>query len=202
MRTLFFAACMMAVAAMADPVVVVFGPASSIHATAVGAGAGWPAPVPQTGQTNIYVDYDDGYYRKGETLPATRFAVQANTNCILDNLTGLIWARNATVIGLTNWASGITLCEALDYGGRTDWRMPNIKEMSSLLDLENNSPPLPTGHPFLNVTVNANYYWWSSTTSDRATTYAQRVHTLDGYGAHGLKTANTTVFAWPCSGPD
>jgi hypothetical protein len=116
--------------------------------------------VPVTGQTNVYQTGDDGYYQKGVTNPVPRFVALDESDQIRDNLTGLIWAKDANINGTKNWSAAITYCESLVYGGTNDWRLPNIRELSSLVDYANNNPALPTGHPFSNVQS----FYWSSTT--------------------------------------
>ena len=46
-------------------------------------------------------------------------------------------------------------------GGSSDWRLPNINELESLLDCGMHSPALVAGHPF----VALQDVYWSSTTS-------------------------------------
>src|SRR5215831_9628931 len=53
-----------------------------------------PAPVPRTGQTTSYAARDDGALQKGVALPTPRFT-NNNNGTITDNLTGLIWLKNA-----------------------------------------------------------------------------------------------------------
>src|SRR4029077_7087490 len=75
-----------------------------------------------------------------------RFTDNAN-GTITDNLTGLIWLKNANCTGgYTNWQgaltfvaeinSGINNCGDTSNGGynQTDWRLPNIRELFSLVD--------------------------------------------------------------------
>ena len=80
----------------------------------------YPSPVPKTGQTNSYQTGDCGYYTNGVSWPNPRFTVLDETNCILDNLTGLIWARNANLGGELTWSDAITFCKGLTYGGTND----------------------------------------------------------------------------------
>jgi hypothetical protein len=87
--------------------------------------------------------------------------VGAATNVVLDNLTGLMWARDAGMMK-TNWAAGVSYCTNLSYGGYSDWRMPNRQEIDSLLDLGRSNPALPAGHPFRNVQL-VDVYWASTT---------------------------------------
>ena len=67
----------------------------------------YAAPVPKTGQTNSTQSGDNGYYTNDVTWPNPRFTVLADTNCVLDNLTGLIWTRNARLGGERTWSDAI-----------------------------------------------------------------------------------------------
>ena len=123
----------------------------------------------KTGQTNIFATGDDGDLQKGPVWPNPRFTDNLN-GTITDNLTGLIWLKNTTCLGLLLWANAFTVINGLADGhiscGLSDgsaagaWRMPNRNEYISLIDSSNYKPPLPSGHPFLNV---QNYQYWSST---------------------------------------
>ncbi len=123
----------------------------------------------------------------------TRFTVDSTGSNVYDNLTGLIWTKEANIDGMKTWANAITYCENLVYGGRNDWRLPNVRELSSLADLSQESPWLPEGNPF--VAVPATY--WSSSTYAPNTTRAWRV---SGYSTDNIfKTF--TYYVWPVCGP-
>ena len=158
-------------------------------------GTPYPTPVPKTGQTNSYVAEDDGDLQKGITWPATRFTVQANTNCVIDNLTGLMWARNANQFGTTNWGAAVTSCNNLNYGSYTDWRLPNWQELRSLIDASKSDPALPSEHPFAGVQSG---YYWSSTTSAYDTGNAWFVFLFDGYVNDVTKVR--AYYVWPVRG--
>jgi len=64
-----------------------------------------------------------------------------------------------------------------DGSGPGDWRLPNLKELQSLIDFEKNDPALPSGHPFYNV-QSQNY--WTGTTHSYFSFYAWFVNVLDG----------------------
>ena len=161
---------------------------------------GYPykCPIPKTGQTNSYVAEDDGALEKGIAWPNPRFTVQANTNCVLDNLTGLMWARNANQFGKVDWGTSITNCNSLDYGGYTDWRLPNIKELYSLIAWQYCNPALSDGTgtnkwttvlgPFADVQSGT---YWSSTTDVSNTGNAWYMRLNTGYVS---STAKATVF--------
>ena len=163
---------------------------------------GYPysAPAPKTGQKISYAARDDGWMgtNTGVTLPVTRFTIQTNTNCIRDNLTGLIWARNANQFGLCNWGAAITNCNTLNYGGQTDWRLPNRAELWSLVDSGYANPCLSSGHPFANIAAGL---YWSSTTHAGAATYALGVDFNGGQASWILKTTGDGPIVWPVRGP-
>ena len=153
--------------------------------------------LPKTGWTNSYQTGDDGYYQKGAADPSPRFTIQANTNCVLDNRTGLIWARTSLTNSLT-WSNAIVFCEALNYGGQTDWRLPNRFELESLLDL-GQLPTLPAGHPFnLNHT---GWNWSSSTYLTSLSTVAWVVSLYDARIGQVVKTtSDVNTHVWPVRG--
>ena len=154
------------------------------------------SPVPETGQLSTYGADDDGALRKGLAWPATRFTVQTNTNCVTDNLTGLIWARNANQFGKVTWPNALSSCNNLNYGGETDWRLPNWQELHSLIDVTHNNPALQTGHPFAAVAIDD--YYWSSTTDGGSANYAWVVGV--NCGSIINRTKVTTYYAWPVRG--
>ena len=60
------------------------------------------APVQKTGQTTSYATDNDGTLKKGVAWPNPRFTIGTGTvfnttNCVTDNLTRLMWARNANL---------------------------------------------------------------------------------------------------------
>ncbi len=174
--------------------VTIFGVAGTLCTYATG--------VPKTGQTTSYLAKDDGDYQTGIALPNPRFTVQADTNCVTDNLTGLVWARdanmnNAAVMnGELTWTNAISYCATLNYGGKTDWRLPNAKELYSLLDLGRSGPALPSGHPFTNVQLD---YYWSSSTYATGTDNAWYVSLNDG-GVGGNSSKSSPHYVWPVRG--
>ncbi len=163
-----------------------------------GGGSAFPAPVQKSAQTTSYATGDDGDLEKGVAFPNPRFTVQANTNCVLDNLTGLIWARNANQFGQVNWATALSDCNDLDYGGKTDWRLPNLKELLSLIDCANSGPALPSDNPFAGV-QSVNY--WSSTSYADYTDFAWYV--VLGVGdVGGVSKDFGSYYVWPVRGPE
>lgn len=149
-----------------------------------------PTCIAQTGQTNSYHPGDDGDLEPGHTWPE-RFTVQADTNLVVDNLTGLMWARNADS-GHNNWGFMVSAVYwSVEPGGHEDWRLPTVRELESLLDLKRVLPALPAGHPFNNVQL----IYWTSTSDAADTNRAWVVNVGEGTIARWVRT-NTSPHAW------
>jgi len=126
--------------------------------------------LPKTGQTKCYDTNgneiactgtgQDGEIQAGVAWPSPRFIDNGNT--VTDNLTGLMWTKDANLPnGTKTWQQALDYCNNLTVAGYTDWRLPNRKELHSLIDFSLYNPVLPSGHPFTNVQA---AYYWSSTT--------------------------------------
>lgn len=155
------------------------------------------APVAATGQTTSYATGDDGDYEKGVASPSPRFTDNGD-GTVTDNLTGLMWAKDANDNGTMTWADAIDYANDLSLGNagcggaHTDWRLPNVRELQSLVDYGNYNPALPTGHPFTGV-VNDTY--WSSTTFSGFSDVAWAVSPGLGY-VYGYSKAYN-YYVWP-----
>ncbi len=185
--------------------VTIFGVTGTLSTNA--GGSTYSAAVPKTGQTptvplNPAPAGSDGALQKGVALPNPRFTDNGN-GTVTDNLTGLIWLQNANVFGPKAWVQALTDCATLDSGegGLTDgsaegdWRLPNVKELYSLIDLGSAGPALPSGHPFTGVSNNA---CWSSSTYAVNTASALNVYLNAGFVSLDSKTA--TYYVWPVRG--
>ncbi|MBF8274701.1 MAG: protein of unknown function DUF1566 [Magnetococcales bacterium] len=158
--------------------------------------------VPKTGQTTSYATGDDGALQKGVAWPNPRFT-NNNDGTVTDSLTGLIWLTNANCFGQQIWTQALSSANALASGscGLTDgsvagaWRLPNRKELQSLIDYGRTSPALPTGHPFSGVQTGI---YWSGSTYASGTSNAWYVYLDDGsvYG-YGKTSGH---YVWPVRG--
>ncbi|WP_205960482.1 Lcl C-terminal domain-containing protein [Flammeovirga sp. MY04] len=98
-----------------------------------------------------------------------------NNGTITDENTGLMWQKNDAGEGMT-WEEALEYAEESDLGGYSDWRLPDAKELQSIVDYEraNHSSGAPAIHPIFDITPiknekNENDYafFWSSTTHER-----------------------------------
>ena len=80
---------------------------------------------------------------------------------VQDNVTGLIWQKD-TAPGTYNWDHAVSYCENLILGGYSDWRLPTIKELTTIVDSSIPYPGPTINTDYFPNTVSSNY--WSSTT--------------------------------------
>lgn len=175
--------------------------------------------LPKTGMTACYNDSgtsvtctssnQDGDLQKGIAWPTTRFTDQGSS--VVDNLTGLIWSKEARTPGPAQcsngsdktWSAALTHVACLNtnsYLGFVDWRLPNINELKSLADLSRTSPALTPGHPFTNVldqVTNQNRYWSSTT---MASLPASALDVDMKSGVTGSTAKSGTLPVWPVRG--
>ena len=102
------------------------------------------------------------------------FTRDANNEIVTDNITGLEWQDN-TIPSRINWQSAIDQCENLSLGEHEDWRLPNVKELSSLVEDTKYSPSI--NDIFENTESNG---YWTSTTRSTNTNLAWVVYFSDG----------------------
>ena len=111
------------------------------------------------------------YVRGNTTYGANQFVNNGN-GTISDNATGLMWMQNDNGTGLT-WENALSYAENLTYAGYSDWRLPDTKELQSIVDYTRS--PATTGSAAINPLFNctqitneggaADYPWyWSNTT--------------------------------------
>jgi len=158
--------------------------------------------VPQTRQTESYFPGDDGDLRLGVQWPDPRF-IDNGDGTVTDHLTGLIWLKNANCFGLKSWNDALDAsnnlgdgaCGLSDGSSPGDWRLPNVRELQSLVDYGRYNPALPSGHPFTNVQSS---YYWSSSTHALITYYAWSVHMSNGRVHHSSKGSYS--YVWPVRG--
>jgi Protein of unknown function (DUF1566) len=192
------------------------------------------APVPQTGQTTCWdpagviapiarIDCStpeamgqDGAVQAGVAWPTPRFTDRGD-GTVRDNLTGLIWLKNANCFGARLWAQALTAANTLasgrcglsDRSVPGDWRLPTIRELHSLLDFDFANPALSnaagTGHwmegdAFSGLDADDEFVW-SSTTHTFSPNNAWIVRWSDGF-TFGQNSKGSGAIVWPVRGGD
>jgi len=144
------------------------------------------------------VDTTGKTYTSGGTSIQNKFYVcpVAHTSGVFaDDITAGNWretvwtasAANLTTPSAMAWTptggdgDAINNCEALDYAGKQDWRLPNVKELMSIVNYGRYSPSIdPT---FFSNTQSL--YYWSSSICASNTASAWSVYFFNG-GVHNL----------------
>jgi hypothetical protein len=172
----------------------------------------YPSPVPHTGQTNSWATGDDGNLHRGINWPVPRFSDNQD-GTVTDNLTGLIWLKDADCFNNNNWSDSLVAASTLKSGdcGLSDgskegeWRLPNILELESLRDINYSLPALSDtkgtakwseGKPFEKVRSS---YYWSSSTNTGSSNYAWYLHLGSGSVFSSAKNDNCCLV-WPVRG--
>jgi hypothetical protein len=172
-----------------------------------------PTPVPATGVGDLaaYTEdpREDGATKFGIVWPNPRFTDNGN-GTVTDNLTKLVWLKNANAAGGTMiWADALAYCAVLADGQAdlTDgsmagqWRLPSVRELESLICANYKTPSLSNtvgtakwteGAPFSSVQSNI---YWSSTSRVGNTSNAWRVEFNSGSVAVNVKT--NSYYVWP-----
>jgi hypothetical protein len=188
------------------------------------------AAFPASGQTTAYTADkndgiagpvavpDDGTVQAGATLSYT----DNGDGTITDNNTGLTWEKKSEDTGLHDkdnvyrWSgdgSQETIWDGLDdvnaeggtgFAGHNDWRIPNLKELQSIVNYQNVNPPVSAafntgcvgGCTVTSCSCTAVFSYWSSTTG--ATAFPPAAWAVSfTTGAMGLlgKTGATSIRA-------
>lgn len=180
--------------------------------------------VPKTGQRTCFNTSggvipcagtgQDGEYQKGTPWPYPRFTDHGN-GTVTDNMTGLIWLKNANCFGVRDWATALAdcnglaapQCEVSDGSGAGDWRLPNVNELQSLVHRLLGNPAISDtlgtgqwseGDPFSSVRSD---WYWTSTTHPWSTGHAWIIRM--GYGLMNCNDPKSFDYrVWPVRGPE
>ncbi len=164
--------------------------AANIWATNAGGGAG-QHPKTETlsaGGTRRF------HVRAVRTLINTTFSVAHFTDngdgTIKDNYTGLTWQKMSPTTPM-NWEAALAYAKTVTLGGKSDWRLPDIKELQSINDVSRVKPSINKTY-FPNIVTSA--FYWSSTTQYKTAGVAWELNTDYGVVTYDDKTLNKQVI--------
>ncbi len=172
--------------------------------------------LPKTGQTQCYdldgsvIDCEgtgqDGESQKGVSWPDPRFT-NHNDGTMTDNLTGLMWTRNAGTPAIGGCKAGgrdweeafvyVKCANQANYAGYSDWRTPNVNELRSLANVGYNEQPADylsdwlTSQGFINVQLES---YWASTQYVGDAVSAWCVYLWNGYTNYNYKIMDYYVW--------
>jgi len=133
-----------------------------------------------------YFYKSDYYYvravRGGQT---NKSFVDNGDGTVTDTSTGLMWQKDTardgqgSIVSIT-WQEALSYCESLSLAEHTDWRLPSIKELRSIVDYCMYAPSIA---PVFNETFASEY--WSSTTDASISDAAWAINFYSGNGLYG-----------------
>jgi len=158
----------------------------------------------QTDQTGCYDEAgniiscagtgQDAAYRAGMVWPNPRFV--ENSDTVTDTMTGLVWPQNAGMfefpLSFNEARDAVEEMNRTQMFGVSDWRLPERRELFSLISHANINPALPADNPFFNVFPG---YYWTATPCARFVRQAWYVHFGGGRVFKGMKASSYMV--WP-----
>ncbi len=139
---------------------------------------------------------------KAEQAPAQTNArfTDKKDGTILDKNTGLIWLKDANIGRLPMPLEGAKqYIQEMNSGkrpnfGYTDWRLPAVNEIETLVDRSGFYPALPAAHPFSNV---QNQFYWSASMGKDVLDYVWIVDLASGEMTMDYVSACSYKFFWP-----
>lgn len=149
---------------------------------------GYPKYSPATGAANtMYFRMVRGNIEYGENI-----FMDNGDGTVSDSATGLMWQK--TDDGMErSWEESLTYAENLELASYTDWRLPNAKELQSIVDYSRS--PQTTNSPAIDPvfeTTEINdpegnsgqypFFWTSTTHLDGASPYESAVYIAFGEG--------------------
>jgi hypothetical protein len=167
--------------------------------------------LPKTGQTtcadvsgtviNCAGTGQDGDLQTGVAAPNPRFVLDGTGNCVTDQLTGLMWTKNANLpagagaasTGTRTWQQALAFANDLQLCGFTDWRLPNRNELRSLVNNYSQS-----GNANLQNFSNIQGDYWTSTSFAGGASQAWFYGMGDGVVRPQFKSSLKNV--WPVRG--
>jgi len=135
----------------------------------------------------------EGQAQTVSTVPTNvRFTLlkEFQNQAVRDNTTGLVWEQSPR-LEVYDWHWAAQQCLASTAGGRKGWRVPTVRELTSLVDASATDLKLPAGHPFSHV--ESAIYWSATRPADNAG-YALFVNFSNG-GSAALETYMSS-FVW------
>jgi len=111
---------------------------------------------------------------------------------VTDNKTTLKWqddySDNGDKIKSLNWTNAIDYCEGLSLNSHNDWRLPNKKELLSIVDYGTFNPAISS---VFKMAIHYNY--WSSTTNASNINNAWGVNFNNGDTNDNIKSNSYSV---------
>ena len=99
---------------------------------------------------------------------------------VSDNATGLMWQtenayNSANASFQFTWAEALESCEDSTVAGYTDWKLPDVKELQSIVDYTDADDSIDTSVFTQIIAADTGPFFWSSTTDEQTPRFANYV---------------------------
>ncbi len=142
------------------------------------------------------------YYCRGNTAYGVNSFQDNSNGTVSDLATGLMWAQADSGTGM-DWETALNYAETNTLAGHTDWRLPNAKELQSLLDYTRSPSttgsaaidPVFSATQITNMANEVDFPWyWSGTTHLKYTgSAASGVYVCFGRGTGSMDSGVTII---------
>jgi hypothetical protein len=120
---------------------------------------------------------DDAYYKRGGEKTYDVKVGNDGNKIIIDNLTKLQWQDHSDNKDKTfKWDDAVKYCNDLVYAGYSDYRLPSINELQSIVDYGKSAPSINSV-----FRSTSSSYYWSSTVKDTNTYKDSEGKSYTGY---------------------
>ncbi len=140
--------------------------------------------LPDTAQTNPSTSCpgQDAFFATG--CPAEGRFVDNGDGTVTDNCTNLMWQKDTSDVNgdgvvvnnfsdVLPWCDALSYCDGLSFAGHDDWRLPNVRELQSIVDYGRTRPAIDPVFSALST------FYWSSTYSAADTGAGNPVAAMD-----------------------
>lgn len=177
--------------------ILIFWQVSASLAADVGYGKGDYEPLADTGQTTCYdvegneitcPGQDSALYGQDANYQGTQKSFTPMTvngdEVVVDNNTELMWQKTTadtdndgtiSVNDVLNWHSAVDYCNALVFAGYSDWRLPEVFELITIVDYGRYDPAIDAS-----VFECRPFTYWSATTYTYINVYALNLNFYNG----------------------
>jgi hypothetical protein len=153
------------------------------------------------------------------TYTENSFAITDGGDTVTDSATGLVWTKaysndttefpDVTSLGKgdgsMDWEDALSFCENLTFAGSSDWRLPDVKELQSIVAYGQVEPAIDTSFfdldaverpDYCNNTTFSDYpYFWSSTTHIERRNGGRAAYVIFGKGWGSMDGGSTWIDA-------
>ena len=111
-------------------------------------------------------------YVRGNSGYGANAFINEDDGTVSDLSSGLTWQQADDGVA-RNWEEALAYCESLNLAGSSSWRLPNAKELQSIVDYTSNYPALDTS--VFTQSDPAGWFWSSTTHEGRNGSFAAYV---------------------------